>query len=189
MFIKYIRKNFIRFLKVFGVSIGMNALTSIATADVPYLDFPSIDGGLVETKQWHGNPYLVVNTASKCGFTRQYTAMQELYDMYRDDGFVVLAIPSDDFNQELDNDAEVKDFCELNYSLDMPMTSVLSVRGSHAHPFYKALEAEAGYVPVWNFSKVLIGSKGEILGTWGPMTSPMSSKITKLVDAALVSSF
>ena len=178
-----------RFFRIIGVSIGMNVLTSMALAEIPYLDFPSIDGGLVETKQWLGRPYLVVNTASKCGFTRQYTALQTLYDQYRGAGFEVLAVPSDDFNQELDSNAKVKDFCEFNFNLDMPMTTVLSVKGSQAHPFFKAVKAQKDFVPRWNFSKVLIGTDGAVLGTWGPLTAPLSSKITQLVEAALADTF
>mgnify|MGYP001181785408 FL=1 len=174
---------------ILGASLGMNVFTNIAVAEMPYVEFPSIDGGILETAEWRGKPYLVVNTASRCGFTGQYSAMQELYNKYRDKGFRLLAVPSDDFNQELNTDAEVKDFCELNYDLDMPMTSRLSIRGSKAHPFYRAVKSQSGFVPLWNFSKVLIGADGKLLGTWGPLTKPMSPKITKLIEAALSESF
>ena len=172
-------------VKSLGAIIAMNIFTTIAAAEIPYVNFPSIDGGVLDASEWRGRPYLVVNTASSCGFTRQYSAMQRLYDKYRDDGLVVLAVPSDDFNQELNTDAAVKDFCELNYGLDMPMTSRLSIRGKDAHPFYKAVKSEGGFVPMWNFSKVLIGSEGQVLGTWGSLTNPMSSKITKAIEIAL----
>ena len=174
-----------QFAVTVGLSMGLNLLTNVEVADIPYFEFPSIDGGYLDTEEWRGRPYLVVNTASRCGFTGQYADMQKLFNKYRDKGFILLAIPSDDFNQELSTDAEVKDFCELNYELDMPMTSRLSIRGSEAHPFYNAVKSEGGFVPVWNFSKVLIGVDGKLLGTWGPLTSPMSPKITKVLEATL----
>ena len=183
--IKKISKSINLWTKALGVIIAMNIFTTIAAAEIPYVEFPSIDGGVLDTNEWRGRPYLVVNTASRCGFTRQYSAMQNLYDKYRDDGLVVLAVPSDDFNQELNTDAAVKDFCELSYGLDMPMTSRLSIRGNDAHPFYKAVKSEGGFVPMWNFSKVLIGGEGQVLGTWGSLTNPMSSKITSVIETAL----
>ncbi|MDA8540735.1 hypothetical protein N9K50_03325, partial [Planktomarina temperata] len=97
--------------------------------------FPSIYGGRIDTRQWQGKPYLVVNTASQCAFTKQYADLQKLYDTYRDAGFGMIAVPSDDFNQEFDSNAEVKSFCALNYDIDMPMSETLAVTGAQAHPF------------------------------------------------------
>jgi glutathione peroxidase len=171
---------------ILGASIGMSLFTSTASAEIPYVEFPSIDGGNVNTAEWRGKPYLVVNTASRCGFTSQYSAMQKLYNKYNDRGFNLLAVPSDDFNQELSTDTEVKDFCELTYGLDIPMTTRLSIKGDNAHPFYKAVKSQDGFVPLWNFSKVLIGAEGKVLGTWGPLTGPLSPKITNEIEAALL---
>ena len=89
--------------------------------------FPSIDGGTLSIEDWRGTPVLVVNTASLCGFTPQYEGLQALYDAYRDKGLVVLAVPSDDFNQELDSADAVKDFCEITFGLDLPMTDITPV--------------------------------------------------------------
>src|SRR6056297_2399972 len=147
--------------------------------------FDNIDGGSLSLDEWQGQPVLVVNTASRCGFTRQYDGLQALYDRYRDRGLVVLAVPSDDFRQELSSEAEVKEFCEVNFGLDIPMTSITPVRGPQAHPFYASLAAETGFAPSWNFNKVLIAPDGRVAGTWGSMTKPLSGAITREVEALL----
>ena len=134
---------------------------------------------------WAGRPVLVVNTASLCGFTPQYEALQTLYDRYRDAGLVVLAVPSNDFRQELGSAEEVKDFCELTFGLDLPMTDILSVRGRDAHPFYRWLSDEHGFEPRWNFYKVLIGPDGTPAGAWGSRTKPLSGAITDPIEAFL----
>jgi len=147
--------------------------------------FDSIDGGDMRISDWQGQPVLVVNTASRCGFTHQYDGLQTLYDQYRDRGLVVLAVPSGDFRQELSSDEEVKDFCEVNFGLDMPMTTITPVRGSQAHPFYASLADEAGFAPSWNFNKVLIAPDGNVAGTWGSVERPTSQAMTRAIEALL----
>ncbi len=147
--------------------------------------FENIDGGTLKISDWRGQPVLVVNTASLCGFTGQYAALQSLYDMYRDDGLVVLAVPSDDFQQELHDNAEIKEFCEIQYGLDLPMTGITHVRGPSAHPFYASLARETGFTPTWNFNKVLIGPDGSVIDTFGSPVKPMSRKITSQIEPLL----
>lgn len=147
--------------------------------------FGSIDGGELAIADWSGQPVLVVNTASRCGYTQQYAGLQELYDRYRDQGFVVLAVPSNDFRQELSSDEKVKEFCEVQFGLDIPMTTITPVRGREAHPFYASLADEEGFAPRWNFNKVLIGPEGSVAGTWGSRTKPLSGKITRAVEALI----
>ena len=147
--------------------------------------FPSIDGGEIDMQDWAGQPVLVVNTASRCAFTGQYDALQELYDRYRTDGLVVLAVPSNDFKQELGSDEAVKDFCELNFGIDMPMTTITAVRGGEAHPFYAWLRETAGFEPAWNFNKVLIDPDGRVTTTWGSTARPMSPAITREIEALI----
>ena len=127
----------------------------------------------------------MVNTASQCAFTKQYADLQKLYDTYRSAGFGMVAVPSDDFNQEFDSNAEIKSFCALNYDIDMPMSETLVVKGAHAHPFFKAVHAQSGFVPKWNFNKVLVGGNGQVLATWGASTRPLSQKLTRLIEAEL----
>ncbi len=155
-----------------------------AVAAEPF-SFASIDGGTLALADWRGRPVLVVNTASLCGFAGQYDGLQALYDRYRDDGLVVLAVPSDDFRQELATEAEVKEFCAVNFDLDLPMTGITPVRGASAHPFYRWLAEAHGFAPGWNFNKVLIGPGGELVATWGAATEPMSDTITAAVEALL----
>jgi len=147
--------------------------------------FENIDGGSLRISDWAGQPVLVVNTASRCGYTPQYEGLQTLYERYRDRGLVVLAVPSDDFRQELGSNDEVKEFCEMTFGLDMPMTGVTHVRGAEAHPFFASLKAEEGFVPRWNFNKVLIAPDGTVAATYRSRTKPLSSAITKEVEALL----
>nr|WP_246849696.1 glutathione peroxidase [Rubellimicrobium arenae] len=149
--------------------------------------FTSIDGGQIGFTDWAGHPVLIANTASLCGYTPQYNDLQALYDAYRDRGLVVVAVPSDDFRQELGSEQEVKDFCELNYDLDLPMTGITHVRGETAHPFFSWLRESQGFEPQWNFNKVLIGADGSVLGTWGSSEVPTGPAITQAVEAALAS--
>ncbi|WP_246162227.1 glutathione peroxidase [Roseovarius faecimaris] len=147
--------------------------------------FENIDGGTLTLSQWAGQPILVVNTASQCGFTNQYAGLQALYDAYRDKGLVVLAVPSDDFNQELASNAEVKEFCELQYGIDLPMTGITPVKGAGAHPFFASVRREAGFEPAWNFNKILISPDGTIAATFGSSVKPQSARITSRIDALL----
>ena len=148
-------------------------------------EFPSIDGGTLSIGDWRGQPVLVVNTASQCGFTYQYDGLQAIYERYQDRGLVVLAVPSDDFRQELDSAEEVKEFCEINFGLTFPMTDISKVRGKDAHPFFRALKSETGFEPKWNFNKVLLAPDGSVAGTWGSATRPEAPSITRLIERYL----
>lgn len=147
--------------------------------------FGSIDGGTLSLSDWSGQAVLVVNTASLCAFSDQYSELQTLYDQYRDQGLVVLAVPSDDFNQELADNAAVKDHCELVYGIDMPMTEITRIRGRDAHPFYQSLRQQTGFVPRWNFNKVLLDRNGDVAGTFNQMVRPLSRRMIREVEAAL----
>ncbi|MBW4985167.1 glutathione peroxidase [Mameliella sp. CS4] len=147
--------------------------------------FASIDGGTLSMDDWQNRPVLVVNTASRCGFTPQYDGLQALYDRYRDQGLIVLAVPSDDFRQELSSAEKVKEFCEVTFGLDMPMTDITHVRGAQAHPFYRWIADQTGFSPAWNFNKILIGADGTVRATFGSTTRPMSAKMTRAIEEAL----
>lgn len=147
--------------------------------------FQSVDGGILSLDDWAGQPVLVVNTASLCAFSDQYTSLQSVYDTYRDEGLVVLAVLSDDFNQELDTAAEAKDYCELTYGIDMPMTDITPVRGDRAHPFYQWVAETDGFVPSWNFNKILLDRSGDVAGTWGAPVRPDGNAIVRAVETAL----
>lgn len=147
--------------------------------------FEALTGGTYSLDAWRGRPVLVVNTASLCGYTHQYNDMQALYDRYRSRGLVVLAVPSNDFRQELASDEKVAEFCAVNFALDFPISKITAVRGAGAHPFYRWLARDHAFTPNWNFDKVLIGPRGEVLGTWRSGTQPTARTIRRAIEAAL----
>ncbi|WP_425038294.1 glutathione peroxidase [Primorskyibacter sp. S187A] len=157
-------------------------------APLERFQFDNIDGGEIVLSDYAGQPILIVNTASRCGFTGQYEGLQALSDRYDAQGLVVLTVPSDDFNQELASDAEVKEFCEVNFGLDLPMTGITPVLGREAHPLYAWLRETHGFAPRWNFNKVLIGRDGTLLATYGSGTRPLSRTLTRAVESALAGS-
>lgn len=146
--------------------------------------FTAIEGGPLPMAGFAGRPVLVVNTASRCGFTPQYDGLQALYDRYRDRGLVVLGVPSQDFRQELATSEAVKTFCEVNFGLDFPMTEIESVRGDAAHPLFRWL-AEQGARPEWNFNKFLIAPDGRFVARYGSSVRPDSVKIAGQVERML----
>ncbi|MEM1343146.1 MAG: glutathione peroxidase [Pseudomonadota bacterium] len=150
--------------------------------------FPGLTGDTVRLKDYAGSPVLVVNTASRCGFTRQYDGLQELYDTYRARGLVVLGIPSDDFGgQELSTEAEVAHFCEVNFSIDFPMTAITPVRGRSAHPFYTWAMRELGpaQAPRWNFHKYLVGPDGRLVTAFGTNVRPTARQVRAAIEKLL----
>jgi glutathione peroxidase len=156
-----------------------------AAVAAPSDPFVSIDGGQLSLADWTGRPVLLVNTASMCGYTPQYEALQTLYETYSAQGLVVLAVPSDDFRQELATAEQVKEFCAITYNITLPMTDITHVKGTQAHPVYAWLRDEAGFVPRWNFNKVLIGRDGAVAGAWGAGDRPLSRAIVAAIEAAL----
>lgn len=175
------RRDVIRGMLAMGLA-GVTGRAGLAADAVPEFSFPSIDGGDYRLSDWHGKPVLVVNTASMCGFTPQYAALQALSDHLGDRG-VVLAVPSDDFNQEYSTSAEVKDFCELNYSLTLPMTTLQHVAEGDLHPFFAWVRDTGGFVPGWNFNKILLGPDGGFVRAWGSSADPMGSEIRGAMQA------
>jgi glutathione peroxidase len=131
---------------------------------------------------------LLVNVASNCGFTKQYTELQELYDKYSEKGLVVLGVPSNQFGgQEPGSNNEIKDFCETNFNITFPMTTKTDVKGKNAHPIYLWAKENHGNsaVPKWNFHKILINKQGKIEETYSSFTKPMSDKIIKKLEEIL----
>ena len=126
---------------------------------------------------YKGKVLLIVNTASRCGFTPQYKGLQELYANYRHRGFELLAFPCDQFgHQEPGSDEEIKQFCELNYSVEFPLFSKIEVNGEGAHPLYKFLKSQKGgllsHSIKWNFTKFLVDKRGKVVERYAPMTPP-----------------
>ena len=172
-------------LRLFRVVTAFFVLfLSATTAVADEFSFRLISG---ETLKTQGQPTLIVNTASRCAFTRQYDELQVLYDRYRDRGFRVIAVPSDSFGQELAKDDQVAEFCAINFDLDIPMTTISEVKGPKAHPFYKWMEQTRGFVPRWNFNKILLDADGSVVGTWDAPVRPTSRRILAAVESTLAS--
>ena len=147
----------------------------------------TIEGDNLELSDYKNKVVLLVNTASKCGFTPQYSGLQTIYDRYKDDGLVVLGVPSNDFNQEFSKDSDVKEFCEIRFGVNFPLTKITNVRGDNAHPIYKWISENVSVIgtPRWNFHKYLIGKDGQIINWFSSMTSPTSQSFTNQVEKAL----
>ena len=160
----------------------MTGAKTTSAATMPDWGFDSIYGGSYAAADFAGKAILLVNTASLCGYTPQFTALQALQDAYKDRGLVVLAVPSDDFNQEKASNAEVKTFCELTYGITLPMAVISHVTGPEAHPLFVWLRDAAGFVPQWNFNKVLIDRTGQVVGMWPSSDEPMGG----VIEAAVV---
>ena len=144
----------------------------------------SITGEQINLNDYKNKAILLVNVASYCGFTKQYADLQNLWEIYRDKGFVVIAVPSNSFNQEKNSEKEIKKFCEVNFNINFPMTSIYEVKGDNAHAIYKWAMNNHGKsaIPKWNFHKILIGKDGKIVDTFVSFTNPTSKKITKIID-------
>ena len=163
--------------------------TKSMSSDKSFHDFSieSISGGDIKLADYKNKVVLLVNTASQCGFTPQYAGLQKIYDRYKDDGLVVLGVPSDDFNQELSSDDDVKKFCEIRYGVNFPLTSIQKIKGESAHPLYKWISGNTSVIgqPRWNFHKYLISKEGQILNWFSSMTSPTSEGLLNQVEQAL----
>lgn len=145
----------------------------------------SLKGGELKLNAFAGKPLLIVNTASKCGFTPQYAGLEEIWKTYKKDGLVVLGVPSNDFaGQEPGTEKEIAVFCEMNYGVDFPMAAKVHVSGSKAHPLFKFLAGEGGFLaaPRWNFYKYLVGRDGHLKEWFSSFTSPTSSRFKKAVE-------
>lgn len=168
--------------------VAADAASAVDRRTAHDFTFTAIEGGPLAMRDYAGRPVLVVNTASECGFTRQYAGLQELWQRYRERGLVVLGVPSDDFGgQEPGDEAEIKRFCEVNFGIDFPMTAKKRVRGDDAHPFYvwAGERAGVGGRPAWNFHKYLVGPEGDLAASFPTRTEPTSEAVTAAIEALL----
>ena len=152
------------------------------------LKIDTIDGDELFLSNFKGNTILIVNVASKCGFTSQYNELQNLYELYSEKGLIVLGIPSNQFGgQEPETENKIKDFCKTNFNITFPMTSKYDVKGNNAHPIYRWAKETYGKsaVPKWNFHKILINKEGKVEDTFASFTKPTSKKIKKKIEEIL----
>ena len=147
-------------------------------------EFNGINGDLIKLSQFKGKVIVVVNVASRCGYTPQYNDLQTLWSQYKSKNLVVLGIPTNSFRQEPGNNKEIKDFCETNFGVTFPMTEKISVIGSSSHPFYKWAKNDFGIgaIPKWNFHKIIIDKNGKVADTFSSITKPSSKKFIKVIE-------
>jgi glutathione peroxidase len=168
------------------------ALTALATSS-SVLDFTlnSIDGKPAPLSAYKGKVLLIVNVASKCGYTPQYSALESIYRKYKDQGFLILGFPANNFmSQEPGTNAEIKQFCKNKYDVTFPMYAKISVKGDDQAPLYKFLtdrstDPKNGGEIKWNFTKFLVGKNGEILTRFEPAVTPDSTEVTEAIESAL----
>ena len=152
------------------------------------LNIKSINNEELNLQKFRGKIILLVNVASKCGFTKQYTGLQKLYENFKDKGLVVIGIPSNQFGgQEPGSNTEIKEFCETNFNITFPIADKVNVKGENAHDIYKWAKKNYGQstVPKWNFDKILINQDGKIEDTFASFTKPTSNKIIKKIEQLL----
>ena len=163
--------------------------SAIANYDKIFFDFKieSNTGEIIELNKFRDKIILVVNTASYCGFTNQYADMQKLWENYKDKGLIVLGVPSNSFNQEKNNNKEIKEFCEVNFNINFPLTTLTEVKGNNAHEIFKWAKENHGKsaIPKWNFHKLLINKMGKIEETYSSLTKPNSKKIISKIESLL----
>ena len=151
------------------------------------LNIEWISGETINFRDFKNKVVLVVNTASYCGFTKQYEDLQNLWVKYKKKGLIVLGVPSNSFNQEKKKNSEVKKFCEVNFNITFPLTAITEVKGKNAHELFKWAKANHGNsaVPKWNFHKILINKEGKIEETFSSFTKPLSNKIVNKINSIL----
>ena len=163
--------------------------TAMSNYNKVFFDFKieSINGEIIDLKKYENKVILLVNTASYCGFTKQYDDMQKLWDKYKSRGLIVLGIPSNSFNQEKNKNSDVKEFCEVNFNINFPLTTLTEVKGKNAHELFKWAKENHGKSaePKWNFHKILINKEGKVQDTFASFTKPMSKKIIKAIENIL----
>ena len=178
-----------KFILGFTIIMFFFKSSAIANYEKTFFDLniESISGDIINFSDFKNNAVLIVNTASYCGFTKQYDELQELWDLYKEKGLIVLGVPSNSFNQEKNNNADIKEFCEVNFNINFPLTTLTEVKGKNAHELFKWAKENHGKSaePKWNFHKILINKEGEVQDTFASFTKPMSKKIIKAIENIL----
>ena len=182
--------NFSKLLPIVFLMISFFSSKTLANYEKVFFDFSVelVNGKLIDLKEFKNKKaILLVNTASYCGFTKQYTDLQNLWEKYKAQGLIVLGIPSDSFNQEKKANKEVKEFCEVNFEINFPLTTITEVKGRDAHEIFKWAENNFGKsaVPKWNFHKILINKQGNVEDTYASFTKPTSNKIINKIEEIL----
>ena len=177
--------------KIFIITIIMFSFFNKTNANYEQLahefNFKSIDGGEINLQNYTEKVIVVVNVASRCGFTPQYEDLQNLWTNYKDKNLVVIGVPTNNFKQEPGSNKDIKDFCETNFNISFPMTEKIDVIGNNAHPFFKWAKENHGKsaIPKWNFHKIVIGKNGKVADTFASITKPSSKRFIDLIEAEI----
>ena len=149
--------------------------------------FKNIEGNVIDLADYKEKVIIVVNVASRCGFTNQYKDLQALWSKYKKKDLVVIGVPSNNFRQEPGSNKEIKDFCETTFGIDFPITQKIDVIGNKSHPFYVWAKKNHGSsaVPKWNFHKIIIGKNGKVANTFSSITNPSSNKFMSSIEEEL----
>lgn len=167
------------------ILLSVANMASAACSGLYNHQFSTLQGEKINLCDYQNKPILVVNTASKCGFTPQFEALEGLYSQYKDRGLLVIGFPSNDFRQELSDDKQIGDFCKLTYSVKFPMITKSSVTGKTANPFYKQLIEKTGQSPSWNFFKYVILPGGNDIYAYSSDVKPNSAEIVSKIKSGL----
>ena len=170
-------------LILFMFSFFNKAMTESSGVAYDYR-FDGIDGNQIELSDFRNKVIVVVNVASRCGYTPQYKDLQTLYNNYKDRNLIIIGVPTNNFKQEPGTNEQIKDFCETNFGITFPMTEKINVIGDNSHPFYKWAKEDFGIgaIPKWNFHKIVIGKNGKVVDTFASFTKPTSKKFVKLIE-------
>ena len=173
-----------KFLIVLFMFSFFNKPIYSASGDAYDFKFDSIDGDQIKLSDYKDKVIVIVNVASRCGYTPQYEDLQTLYNNYKDKDLVVIGVPTNNFKQEPGSNNQIKEFCETNFGITFPMTEKINVIGANSHPFYKWAKADYGIgaIPKWNFHKIIIGKNGKVVDTFASFTKPTSIKFIKSIE-------
>ena len=171
---------------MFGIFNNVSANYSNLAYD---FSFDGIDGKIINLSQFKDKVIVVVNVASRCGYTPQYNDLQSLWENYKDKSVVVIGVPTNNFKQEPGDNESIKEFCKTNFAINFPMSSKINVIGNNAHPFYKWARKSYGLgaIPKWNFHKIIINKNGVIVNTFASFTKPSSKKIINAIEKEIKS--
>ena len=165
------------------------SLNNINTREIPGsaydFTFIDIDGKNLPLSQYKGKPLLIFNSASKCGFTSQYTGIQKIHETYKNKGLVVIGVPSDNFNQEPGDEKDIKKFCMVNFNITFDLTKKNNVVGAQVHPFFEWIDKNYNVKPKWNFYKFVINKNGKLENHFSSMISPSSTQLIATLDKVI----
>ncbi len=164
---------------------GLFSMGSKTYAEIAYnFKFNGIDGNQINLADYQNKVLVVVNVASRCGFTPQYSDLQKVWEDYKDKNVVIIGVPTNNFKQEPGSNKEIKDFCETNFNINFPMTEKIDVIGKNAHPFFKWARENYGNgaIPKWNFHKIIVGKDGKVDNKFSSIKRPSSEKFKKAIE-------